>query len=105
MLQVALWCFGRLCLLAAVTVALVGLWVLDANFVNWAFDANAWMAKKLAGQLDPSGRLLTAFRVMNMERVLLFMEVMAVIVGVFAYCRNLTRRMFGGSPSSTPARK
>ncbi len=100
MLKICLWCTGRLILLALTVAVIVAVWTQNANLVNAVLDMNGDLVKKVSGWIDKSGRLLTALRAMNMERVLLFIEVGAIIIAILAYCRYLLRRIgrrFAGS--------
>lgn len=86
------WFFTRLALFLATLFVVLTIWFVDANLVNRALDANQWVARSVAGALDASGRLQTAFRMMNLERVLLFIEIMAALLGIGIYLRVLAGR-------------
>ncbi len=86
------WFFARLALFLATLFVVLTIWFVDANLVNRALDANQWLTRHVAGALDDSGRLQTAFRVMNMERVLLFIEIMAALLGIAIYVRQRIER-------------
>jgi hypothetical protein len=94
MLKLLIWFFSRLALFATTILLVIFAWFADANLVNAAFDANQWIAERVAALLDESGRLKTAFRFINMERVLLFTEIMAVLFALAVYVRAIVQRAY-----------
>ncbi len=102
MFRMLSWFFTRLVLFLATLFVVLTVWFVDANLVNRALDANQWIIRGVAGVLDASGRLQTAFRVMNMERVLLFIEIMAALLGLAVCVRRLTERALTLRPRSKP---
>gem|GEM_PF-3866242 len=94
MRRLMLWSFiGLLVHFIAIAIVIV-VWYQDANLVNWAFDVNGDLARWLARYFDSSGRLLTMVRILNLEKVFLFSEIGAFVLGVFFVIRQLYHNIF-----------
>jgi hypothetical protein len=94
MLKVFGWFVSRVALFATTVLLVIFTWFADANLVNDAFDVNRWLSEQAAELVDSSGRLKTAFRFINMERVLLIMEIMAVLFALAIYLRSRAQRIY-----------
>lgn len=67
----------------ALTLAVFsGIWWYDARYLNWAFDLNLALIKRVTAALDGSGKAEAMMRAFAGEKLLLFAECSAIISGV-----------------------